>query len=147
MSRLPPVFNSHPVSYSDAVHLELTRAICQNVSDGDTVDCLLDLGWYHYAYVVLRLRGVDTPELVGTTGAMLATARRAAARTRDLALDQPVLVRSFKHRTSFGRFVADIYVAGANINTNPADGFDIADRPWTSLSAILTKENLAVELA
>ena len=32
------------------------------VIDGDTVDLMIDLGFYHYVKVRVRLEGIDTPE-------------------------------------------------------------------------------------
>lgn len=144
MARKPPMFDGHPASFADVNAVGMVRAVCQYVSDGDTADFLLDLGWYQYAYVVLRIRGIDTPELRGTTGAELEAAQRAAARAEELILDQPVIIRSYKQRTTFGRFVADTYFeSGALAEGESDETIEVAGHLWLSLGQVLLDEGLA----
>ncbi len=110
MPRKPPEFADHPLRYATACSSGMVRACCCHVVDGDTADFLLDLGWYQYAYVALRFRGVNTAETRGTRGAERALAQRAKQWVVDNLVGKPALVRGSKQRVSFQRFVADIWI-------------------------------------
>jgi micrococcal nuclease len=74
------------------------RAKCRNVVDGDTVDLIVDLGFYMSAALRFRLQGINAPEKWHVGGGD-ATAW----------LEQQSLGREFAIRTekadSFGRWV------------------------------------------
>ncbi len=142
MARKPPQFEGFPLGYAAVTAAGLVRAICQHVVDGDTADFLLDLGWHQYAYASLRFRGVDTPELRGTTGATLEAARQALARVETLLLDQPVLVRSYKDRTSFDRFIGDVYFVSESLHPEATDVLALGDRRWLCITEVLLREEL-----
>ncbi len=110
MPRKPPEFADHPIRYASASAVGLVRAACCHVVDGDTADFLLDLGWYQYAYVALRFRGVNTAETRGTSGAEAKKAKQAKQWVEDRLVGTPVLVRGSKQKVSFQRFVADLWI-------------------------------------
>lgn len=66
--RIPADFQNHPVGFSEALNIGLFRAVGKYVVDGDTADFMVDLGWYHYTYLPIRVKDVDTLELRGTSG-------------------------------------------------------------------------------
>jgi len=107
--RKPPDFDLHPISFSQADASGFFRAMCYHVTDGDTADFLIDMGFYNYSYISLRFLGIDTPETRGTSGVERDLALAAMARVEELILDQPVLIRTYKERTSFGRFLGEIW--------------------------------------
>ncbi len=107
--RKPPDFDLHPISFSQAMEIGLYRAMCYHVVDGDTADFLIDLGFFNYSYISLRFLGIDTPETRGTSGEERELALAAMSRVQELILNQPVLVRSFREQTSFGRFLGEIW--------------------------------------
>lgn len=146
MPRKPPVFERHPARYTDAIENGVSRGFCHYVSDGDTADFLLDLGYYQYAYTSLRLLGIDTPELHGTTGQERKTAFQAKLRTEQLILNKPVLVRTYKDTTSFERFIAAVYFALDEGECIPGVGYclDLSEIRWYSLGAVLIGEGLGV---
>ncbi len=111
MTRGLPAFTSHPAPFQDSRAAGLFRGRCVGVVDGDTYDVLLDLGFQQYPLIALRLFGVDTPELRSRDEAERAAAREARDRAIDLLLHQDVLVRTYKDRRSFGRYVAEVWVA------------------------------------
>jgi micrococcal nuclease len=84
------------------------RAVVTRVVDGDTVDCLADLGFNAYQFVTVRLRNVDTPELRDKDPELRAAAQLAKKFTVSTLLNRPVLVTTYKDATTFGRYVADI---------------------------------------
>lgn len=135
MARLPPVFQSHPMSFADARSHGCVRGVCHHVVDGDTLDMLLDLGWYHYAYVALRVAGIDTPEIRGVPPETKKAGLLAKARVEELTLGRCLLIRSHKHRMTFNRFVADVYI--------PSETPGLEIEGWASLKDLLITEGLA----
>lgn len=141
--RKPAEFATHPAEYADAIKRGLFRAVVRHVVDGDTVDVLLDLGWYQYAYQCLRLAGIDTPELRGTAAPVRAAAYAARDRVAALVEQQPVLLRSHRQETTFGRFVADVFLpepAGCAAEWPAAERLQIGALRWVSLTGILLGE-------
>ncbi len=110
MPRSLSKITDHPVSYADAMRHGLVRAVCVRVIDGDTADFLLDLQWLVCSYARVRIYGIDTPELRGTTGPELAKALAATERVAQLARNRPILLRSYEDRRTFDRFVAEVFV-------------------------------------
>jgi endonuclease YncB( thermonuclease family) len=111
------------------------RGVVKHVVDGDTLDVFVDLGLYQYTYVTVRLDGVDTPEIFGAQAKTEKAAGMAAkARVEELVLNRAVLMRTFKDRTSFGRFVADIF-------------YDDGGGNYLSLSETLVEEGYAKDAA
>lgn len=109
MARKPPTFQAHPVKYTEAFKHQMFRGICNQVIDGDTADLMIDLGWYHYSYSVLRFNRIDTPELRGVGPTEKKRAEEARDRVKELILNKPVLIKTEKQATTFGRFVAEVY--------------------------------------
>lgn len=146
MARSPAAFKQHPARYADASDHGLNRAVCRHVVDGDTADFFVDLGWLQYAYVTVRFYDVDTPELRGTRGAEREAARQARARVTELLLDQPVLLRSYRDKTTFGRFVASVWFASSDdAFADLPDTFRLReDDPhrWVSVAEVLKAEGL-----
>lgn len=111
----PREFENHPVSFASAMARGLWRGIGKGAHDGDTILVFADKGMFDYQMVTLRLLGINTAEIVGTTGDVLELARRALARTEGLTLNQPLLFRTTLNRTggermSFDRYLADVRV-------------------------------------
>jgi len=135
--RKPLEFEEHPISFTTAEFAGLTRGYCHHVTDGDTIDVFLDLGFHNYAYETLRIHGIDAPEIFRPKSDEEREAgERAKARVVELCLDRHVLVRSYKDRQTFGRFVADVYV--------PPSGDPSDIEAWLDLSDVLVAENLAL---
>jgi hypothetical protein len=107
--RIPTDFQNHPIGFSEALNQGMFRAVGKHVVDGDTADFMVDLGWYHYTYLPIRVKDLDTPELRGTSGEEYKLAQAAKARAEDLIKEKPVLIKTSKGKVSFGRFIGDIY--------------------------------------
>ncbi|NCC27080.1 MAG: hypothetical protein EOM22_02730 [Gammaproteobacteria bacterium] len=105
--------------------------------DGDTADFLVDLGLYHYAYVALRVMGVDTPEFVGVPAAVREAGLAAKARTEALLLHGPALLDTRREKRSFERFISRIWIP------RPADLAGASD----ALPTLKVGDTLFVDLA
>lgn len=110
MSRKPADFEKHPVPYEYAREHGYFRAMCHNVTDGDTYDFSIDLGMNKYAYEIVRLHAFDTPEIFHPSSpAERAHGLLAKTRASDLILEKPCLLKTFRDQETFGRYVADVW--------------------------------------
>jgi micrococcal nuclease len=86
------------------------RAKIERVIDGDTVICLIDLGFHCYHRESIRLYGINCPEVHGDTKnkglQAKAFTEKWVAEAAPLS-DWPFILQTQKGET-FGRFVADI---------------------------------------
>jgi endonuclease YncB( thermonuclease family) len=91
----------------------------RRVIDGDTYLLLIDQGFGNTTTQRVRLRNVDTPEVVGETRADgLAAAEFARSRLASAADGFNFSIVTHKDERSFDRWVADVYLA---------DGKSLAD--------------------
>lgn len=108
------------------------RGIVKRVVDGDTFDVLVDQGFNQYGYVTVRLRNVDTPEIFRPeTEKERERGFKAKRLVERLVMDKPVLLHTYKDKTSFGRYIASV------VFTDPETGVS------QSLGARLIREGLA----
>lgn len=88
------------------------RATVQRVVDGDTVVCVLDVGFHTYHIEHLRLRAVNAPELFSGNNREAGAAARDFVRdwvqSADVRGEWPFVVTTYKSRESFGRYIADV---------------------------------------
>ena len=96
-----------PKPYTYLVHEIL------GVHDGDTITAMLDIGFSTFREVILRLDGLDTPEVTGPQSA-------AGKAVRDwlkkrLASAREVVVES-KSIDKYGRSLAVVYADGESVN-------------------------------
>lgn len=81
------------------------------VIDGDTYDVEIDVGFRMVTRLPLRLAHVDAPEHNTTAGQGV-----IAFVTAFLGpLPRPVLVRTYKPTDKYGRYLADVFVDGADL--------------------------------
>lgn len=100
-------FTNHPNKIAEPNNQY--RAICKAVYDGDTYTMLVDLGFYTFKMVRVRLRGVDTAELRESDPVLKEQAYRARDRVCELLLDKYCLIKTEKDHTSFDRWIADVF--------------------------------------
>lgn len=93
------------------------RAQVERVIDGDTFIARIDLGFRVGVSLRVRIHDLYAAELHDTSG----SAAKAALTS---ALAGPLLVRSYKDRQSFERWICDVFVA-------------VADGGWVSVADIL----------
>jgi endonuclease YncB( thermonuclease family) len=122
--RKPSEFENHPAPYDMARSMGCFRAVCKNVTDGDTYDAFIDLGMGKYAYDTIRLHDLDTAEIFHPRNeAERAHGMAAKSRVTDLILGKPILLKTYKDAETFGRYVADV----ALVTANPVTLTDIAE--------------------
>jgi endonuclease YncB( thermonuclease family) len=113
--RRPAEFDTWPAELA-APFGPYRAVICHHV-DGDTFDCLVDVGWNDYKYRPVRLLGVDTPET--NRAATKAAGLAAKAYVQQLIpVGAPVLLHTIPDPDSFGRYLARIQLR---------DGRDLTD--------------------
>lgn len=90
------------------------RASITRVVDGDTLEALLDIYPAMTARTLVRLRGIDTPELRGPTPCERALAQRARDYLATLALG-PAQVDQVEIDKYGGRMVGTVTVKGVDL--------------------------------
>jgi micrococcal nuclease len=102
-TRRPLEFQAFPAALAAVCQFGPYRGIVRHVTDGDTLDVLLDLGFQSYTYVTVRVRGVNAPER-NTSGG-----KAAQAYVRQLLPPgTPVALVSHQDPQTFGRYVAEV---------------------------------------
>lgn len=114
MSRVPVEFQQWPPDL--AVEFGPYRGVVRHLVDGDTFDAFVSLGMHGYTYQVIRVLGLDTPEIN-----RLAT-REAGRAALDyvhsiMPVGSRVVLHTEKDPDSFGRFLARVTLT---------DGSDLA---------------------
>lgn len=109
MTRKPAEFHNFPLPVTFGPY----RAVVKHWVDGDTLDVFIDLGLHKYAYETIRVHNINTPEIYGAKeDGEIELGRAARAYALQIApVESAILIRTFKDRTSFGRYVADIELA------------------------------------
>ena len=95
------------------------RQVLRNY-DGDSITCLLDMGFKVCLEKTVRINGVDTPELRGGTPLLRAAARYAQGKVAEFLDSGPlgeVLFISYKWSDTdqYGRPIGDIEVDGKSL--------------------------------
>jgi hypothetical protein len=120
--RKPAEFETHPVRFVQARAEGLTRGVVKWCQDGDTVGVFVDLGYYQYAVVELRLRAddpepeIDTPEIVSAERARGLEAK-SFTESKSLLCSvviRPDLTSTDRERKTFERFVGPCWVVSAD---------------------------------
>lgn len=100
------------------------RAVVQHVTDGDTLDLLVDVAFNSYRYLTIRVMGINAPELFTSDLEERARGRAARAYLESIApVGAQCLLRTDRDRTTFGRYVGSLLLA---------DGRDVATEMVTS---------------
>lgn len=131
--RKPAEFILHPSSYVAAREGQFFRVHITHVTDGDTFDCFIDLGMGQYAYETIRLFDANTPELYSPVNAAERLhALEAKARVTQLILNKGCLIKTFKDKETFGRYVAEVKYPM----------YDTSGLVWIDLASMLQAEGL-----
>jgi endonuclease YncB( thermonuclease family) len=95
------------------------RAWVHRVLDGDTIEAVVDLGFGITTTQILRLRGIDAPELVSKEGKEAKEALEKMLKLQDVGgrmadgeTGGPVLIKTVKS-DKYDRYLADVFLPGA----------------------------------
>ena len=88
------------------------------VLDGDTFDCMFDLGFNIFHHARVRMVGIDTPE--SRTRDLEEKARGLLSKQflKDAITDQELIIKTYKKNAKgkFGRVLGEIWLDEVNIN-------------------------------
>ena len=94
------------------------RAVVKHITDGDTLDLLVDCGFNTYRYLTVRIMGINAPETNRGTEEEKQAGRAAWEYLKQIApVGTQCVIRTDKDRRSFGRYSASLLLA---------DGADVA---------------------
>lgn len=85
------------------------KAKVLSVYDGDTITCLLDLGFNIHVKEKFRLYGIDTPEIRTKDLNEKKEGYRSKARLEELIKNKEIYINVLK-KGKFGRWVSKIYL-------------------------------------
>ena len=94
------------------------KAYLERVVDGDTIRVTLDLGFETFHKEILRLRGIDAPEMSSAAG------KKSFKILKDILKDIPFLIIKTTKIDIYGRYVADVYVPTSKDNIDPTQVAD-----------------------
>lgn len=90
------------------------KAYVLSVYDGDTITCEVDLGFNIKVKKIIRLHGIDTPEVRGDDKRF---GKKVRDYVRSLILHKEVILETNKDKKGkYGRYIGTIYNDGKNIN-------------------------------
>lgn len=87
----------------------LYKAKAIRIVDGDTFEALIDVGFNIHWKGMVRLYGIDAPEIRSKTVEEKGRAIKATARLRQLIVDRGLILKSFEWG-KYGRCIAKIWV-------------------------------------
>lgn len=86
------------------------------VIDGDTLKVRLKVWLDQYVEQIIRIKGIDTPEIRAACEKEKDVARQAKARLEDLTDGRNVLIRNVEHDKYGGRILADVHIRSGKIS-------------------------------
>lgn len=90
------------------------KALVERVVDGDTYDCVIDLGFNIYHKIRIRLKAVDTPEVFGPNASP--EGKVASEFVNTLIGGKEVTITTSKTTaTSYGRWEAEVFLDGVSV--------------------------------
>jgi len=94
------------------------RGKVTRVVDGDTVDCILDLGFNIHHSCRVRLLGIDTPESRTRDREEKARGLLSKQALKDLLTEKDFVIKTHKKKAKgkFGRVLGELWIAEKNIN-------------------------------
>ena len=88
------------------------RAVVKHITDGDTLDLLVDCGFNTYVYLTVRIMGINAPEIFKGTPEERETGKAAKAYLESITpVGTQCVIRTDKDRQSFGRYSASLLLA------------------------------------
>lgn len=93
--------------------INIYKAALERVVDGDTLHVILDLGFKTSHRDILRLRGVNAPEMSSAAG------KKSATALKRILKKVPFLVIKTTSTDVYGRYVADVFLAHKSQENDP----------------------------
>jgi len=92
------------------------KALVTGVYDGDSITCLVDVGFKISFEIKVRLANINTPELRGEEREAGLIARDVL---REKILDKEIIITTFKDKKGkYGRYIGEIFLEEVTINEN-----------------------------
>lgn len=88
------------------------QATINRVIDGDTLEVSIDLGFSLTATCLLRMFGINAPELHGKSAEESKSARAAKDYLESLVITKIVRVVTAKPKEKYGRYLATVWLLG-----------------------------------
>ena len=85
------------------------------VIDGDTIDCVIDLGFYVSTHERFRLYGIDTPEKTSKNATVKKLAFDASKYVTDTIQGKDIILECFG-KDKYGRWLAIVTFNDVNLN-------------------------------
>lgn len=114
------------------------------IIDGDTVDILIDLGFYITIYKRIRLLDIDTDEMRGGTDETKTRAVAAKERIDELLAMGPVFIRTKMDTTGkYGRVLGEFFVINVDtvidvIATLKIEGYEKGNTETTFIKKLVS---------
>ena len=89
------------------------------IYDGDTITVIIDLGFSITTKQIVRLYGIDTPEIRGESRAQGLVSRDYLRERLFTALDEKktIIIKTHKDKKGkYGRWIGEVFVDGVDIN-------------------------------
>lgn len=102
-----PEFADHPWSLDE--HPPRYRAHVFNVVDGDTFDCVVDLGFGDYRVIRVRVLGMNSAEMHAKDPGERVKAQAAKAAATDRLQGKPIVLETQKDEQTFDRWLARVW--------------------------------------
>lgn len=114
--------------------INIYKATVERVVDGDTLHVILDLGFKTAHRDILRLRGVNAPEMSTAAG------KKSADALKRILKNVPFLVIKTTSTDVYGRYVADVFLAEKSQENDPQKVADagiylnqlLLDKKWVT---------------
>ncbi len=100
------------------------KAKLKRVVDGDTVDLIVDAGFYISVHQRFRLKGIDTPEIFGVSKDSNEYKRGITAKEyvgRRFAQNNDECIVRSHHTGKYGRWIAEIWLGDSLLNEELLD--------------------------
>lgn len=91
------------------------NSVCIKVVDGDTIDCVVDLGFNISQKIRFRLARINAPEINSPIEETRIKAQEAKNFVSTSILSKKIIIES-KKTEKYGRYLAEVFYDGKNLN-------------------------------
>ncbi len=120
-------------------NLNAYKAYLERVVDGDTIHVNLDLGFEIFHREIIRLRGIDAPEMSTEAG------KKSSRVLKEILKKIPFLIVKTTGKDIYGRYVADVFLAEKSQPLDPAQEAPLGSVSERSRVKISSPQQIADE--